>query len=907
MYKRLQKATSMLIVGFVVLALIVGLPLLFVLSELGGFGILALIPIAAFLIIIAGLFKFNGVFGELVRASENKWPQAEAERAAPLQTPAPQAVVRNDAWDEHVPTTQESKRQSATYWEAQALAIDSKRDISKSKKQVAQQTEPKESWTASIDWEEWVGQKLLQKAGILIVLIGMLVFLKYSFDNGWVDELGRVILSCIGATALLAAGEIFHAKYSKWSHAFTGGGLALFYITVWVTHVLYASQLAVKYGLVLPAGMAFILYSVITLIGALASVRYKAQTIAWFTVVGGYLTPFLVNAQTTDHTALLLYLAVMAGGMILLAWHQKWKHINTAAFVMTNFYLFTAVYTGVPELRDIYQVIVASAFFLLFNILPLLYQFRQKLKADGEDIMLIVFNALAVFLPIVDAVGGWSSGYVGFICLLLAAFYMVFSALALKNRGDDDTLVNTYLVGTVVLVAGALFAELKAEWVAAGWAPLSLLIMYISTRLQRKGPWVCAVLLLLGSLFFLAINMPMFTAGPEELWHPFTSNWALQSYVVFASVIGWIKLSTLLPEQLITRDRASFVTILHGVLAAILFLAVSFEATRLDFTVDIVWTFAYIALGVIAMAAFFFTENIVWFATAFFVQILALLFIFVFGDTSGLGVTHTDAIRPFLHPWSYLSMAALLGTVSMVYMAQLKRNKFTVGIPAHLLLIAVALAQIWVHVSVEIANLREAYNWTYLSYDRLLTAWWIVFALAMFAYGRLKNLRGVCYAGTLLLLIPFVHNHLSILGGQERLAESMIWTVISLGVCITASRMKEKRMLMIGMMMVGFGAGIDMISHLGYNGAGFVRSSWWALAGLAAMVTGFMEKEQGLRKLAMLIFGATALKLLFIDFSSLETPVRIFASIVTGLLMIGASYLYQRFDAAARTGVASPK
>ena len=89
-----------------------------------------------------------------------------------------------------------------------------------------------------------------------------------------------------------------------------------------------------------------------------------------------------------------------------------------------------------------------------------------------------------------------------------------------------------------------------------------------------------------------------------------------------------------------------------------------------------------------------------------------------------------------------------------------------------------------------------------------------------------------------------------------------------------------------------------MISHLGGFSAGLFRSSWWALAGLATMTAGFVEREKKLRQLAMLIFGATALKLLLVDFNGLETPVRIGASIVTGLLMIGASYLYQRFDEA---------
>jgi uncharacterized membrane protein len=56
-----------------------------------------------------------------------------------------------------------------------------------------------------------------------------------------------------------------------------------------------------------------------------------------------------------------------------------------------------------------------------------------------------------------------------------------------------------------------------------------------------------------------------------------------------------------------------------------------------------------------------------------------------------------------------------------------------------------------------------------------------------------------------------------------------------------------------------------------------------------------------LRHSAIVLFGITAAKLLIIDFSDLPVPVRVGASIGTGLLMIGASYLYQRFDTVLAT------
>jgi len=161
---------------------------------------------------------------------------------------------------------------------------------------------PVKSAAPAIDWEEWVGQKLLQKVGIIIVLLGMLVLLQQAFENRWIDELGRVFLALLGAAAMLGAGEYFNRTYPQWSHGFTGGGLALAYLSVWVAHVMYADELLRSYNLAVPAGVAFALYGAITAVGVLLAIRYKAQTIAWFAVAGGYLTPMFVDAIRTRKT-----------------------------------------------------------------------------------------------------------------------------------------------------------------------------------------------------------------------------------------------------------------------------------------------------------------------------------------------------------------------------------------------------------------------------------------------------------------------------------------------------------------------------------------------------------------------------------------------------------------------------
>jgi uncharacterized membrane protein len=49
------------------------------------------------------------------------------------------------------------------------------------------------------------------------------------------------------------------------------------------------------------------------------------------------------------------------------------------------------------------------------------------------------------------------------------------------------------------------------------------------------------------------------------------------------------------------------------------------------------------------------------------------------------------------------------------------------------------------------------------------------------------------------------------------------------------------------------------------------------------------------RIVALLLFGATVLKVFLVDMANVETAYRILSFVVLGLLLIGASYLYHRF------------
>ena len=59
-----------------------------------------------------------------------------------------------------------------------------------------------------------------------------------------------------------------------------------------------------------------------------------------------------------------------------------------------------------------------------------------------------------------------------------------------------------------------------------------------------------------------------------------------------------------------------------------------------------------------------------------------------------------------------------------------------------------------------------------------------------------------------------------------------------------------------------------------------------------------------IRYLAIVVFFVTVVKLFTVDFAQLDSGYRIAGSIALGLLLVGSSYLYQRYE--SRLGAGAP-
>ena len=171
------------------------------------------------------------------------------------------------------------------------------------------------------DLETRIGGRGLLYVGVLVLLLGVSFFLKYAFDNEWIDERGRVLLGALSGVGLVLTGlRIAQNGLPAFGQALTGTGHAILYMAVYAALNFY--------GLI-SGNVAFLAMVAITVAAAWSADRQRSQALAVIAVGGGFLTPFLVGGSENAQLTLFTYDALLVMGTLLVdtaspvAWPQR--------------------------------------------------------------------------------------------------------------------------------------------------------------------------------------------------------------------------------------------------------------------------------------------------------------------------------------------------------------------------------------------------------------------------------------------------------------------------------------------------------------------------------------------------------------------------------------------------------
>ena len=347
--------------------------------------------------------------------------------------------------------------------------------------------------------------KILGRIGIAAVLVGVAFFLKYAFDNNWIGPIGRVIVGIIFGIVFLSLGQYLRKKYLSYSNLLMGGGIVILYLSLFAAHSFY--------NLIDPF-MTYVLMFLVTTLGFIMSIINEDKTISFVSVIGGFLTPFMIPSSGDVMVSIFTYITILNIGVLGVSFFKKWPNITAIALVGTaiNFLAWYGVNYNQSLLSP--TILFLTFSFLIFLIVGVARILIVKEKAGEGDYFVIAVNALMYGIMLYVILNPSYSGVLGFVAVLIAIIYGVFAIIVNKINPCDKAL-NIFLPGlTVVFLSVAVPLQLSGPWIATAWLVESCVLYYIASTMSNRGFQIMGIIVyILGliNLFFWNLN---YGAGP---------------------------------------------------------------------------------------------------------------------------------------------------------------------------------------------------------------------------------------------------------------------------------------------------------------------------------------------------------------------------------------------------------
>jgi hypothetical protein len=176
------------------------------------------------------------------------------------------------------------------------------------------------------DFERFIGENLISKVGIIVLIIGVGIGVKYSIDNDLISPLARIVAGYFVGFGLVGLAIKLKPKYHNFSSALISGGMAIMYF---VTYYGYSA-----YGLISQPA-AFALMAMFTAFTVAAALLYNRQVIAHIGLVGAYAVPFLLSSESGNYLFLFSYMTVINAGILAISVKRYWTPIFYTASGLT--------------------------------------------------------------------------------------------------------------------------------------------------------------------------------------------------------------------------------------------------------------------------------------------------------------------------------------------------------------------------------------------------------------------------------------------------------------------------------------------------------------------------------------------------------------------------------------------
>jgi len=178
-----------------------------------------------------------------------------------------------------------------------------------------------------LNLEQFMGAKMFAWIGGLAMFLGILFFVKLSFERGWVSPSMRIMIGYVIGLALLVVGVLTNRSklHAVLGQTLCGTGIVVLYGVTFAAHSLY------KIAPLDSPTVTFVVMSLVTAAAFMLAVRMDAMVVAVLGMLGGFLTPPLCSTGHDQPFALFSYIALLDIGVLAVVRHKRWMYLTLLA------------------------------------------------------------------------------------------------------------------------------------------------------------------------------------------------------------------------------------------------------------------------------------------------------------------------------------------------------------------------------------------------------------------------------------------------------------------------------------------------------------------------------------------------------------------------------------------------
>jgi uncharacterized membrane protein len=371
--------------------------------------------------------------------------------------------------------------------------------------------------SARANLEEFIGENLISKIGIIVLLLGIGIGVKYSIDNNLISPLTRIIFGYIFGFGLVGLAIRFKGKYYNFSAVLLSGGFAALYFVTYFAYSLYS---------LINQPMAFILMVAFTVATVAAALVYNRQVIAHIGLVGAYAVPFLLSNNSGAYTFLFAYMSIVNAGILAISITRTWKPILYTSSLFTWLIFLLWFGNEYSPTEHFYLALTFLAIFFATFYISGIAHFKGRADDDRSADLVFTMITSIVFYGFALAISdqNFESREITILFSYLAIFSTAILITSYKYFGRFLVMVSYPLTW---LIYGSWFSQNYSPEtnfnLAIVFAVVFFLIYYTTTLIYRAvtdeiGAAEYAGLMLSNSFIFYGFGFAILE-GREDLRH----------------------------------------------------------------------------------------------------------------------------------------------------------------------------------------------------------------------------------------------------------------------------------------------------------------------------------------------------------------------------------------------------